>query len=92
MDDVVLYLLIASNLIAFALMGIDKHKAKHSLRRIPEKVLFLFPVLFGAMGGTLGMYVFRHKTRHWYFEVFFPALVVVQVVITGLLQKSFTSL
>ncbi len=69
----------AMNVIAFVLMGVDKLKAKLDKRRIPEKVLFLFSVLFGAIGGTMGMYSFRHKTKHWYFAVFFPALALVQL-------------
>ena len=65
-----LYLLIAilvvMNLAAFALMGIDKAKAKAGAWRIPEKTLFLVTALFGGLGGTLGMSFFRHKTKHWY--------------------------
>ena len=64
--------LAAFSVIAFALMGIDKAKARRGSRRIPEKTLFLFTLLGGGIGGTLGMHVFHHKTRHWYFAVFFP--------------------
>ena len=76
--SVVWYAVAAMNVIAFVLMGVDKIKAKMDKRRIPEKVLFLFAILFGAMGGTIGMYSFCHKTKHWYFAVFFPALALVQ--------------
>ena len=76
--------LAAMNLLAFALMGIDKAKAKRGSWRIPEKTLFLAAALFGALGGTLGMKVFRHKTRHWYFRWGFPALLAVQLVLLGL--------
>lgn len=69
------------NLIAFAAMGLDKHYAKCHLRRIPEKCLFLFALLFGAPGGTLGMYVFRHKTRHLSFSICFPLLALVQIAL-----------
>jgi uncharacterized membrane protein YsdA (DUF1294 family) len=37
-------------------------------------------VLFGGVGSTAGMYVFRHKTRHWYFKVFMPCLAVIDIV------------
>ena len=70
---------LAVNIMAFVLMGIDKGLAKMQKRRIPEKVLFLFAILFGGLGGTFGMYSFRHKTRHWYFAVFFPLLAVLQI-------------
>ena len=75
------YIVAAMNVIAFILMGVDKVKAKLDKRRIPEKVLFLFAILFGAIGGTIGMYSFRHKTRHWYFAVFFPALAILQLAL-----------
>ena len=83
-----LYLVIAilfvMNLAAFALMGIDKAKAKAGAWRIPEKTLFLVTTLFGGLGGTLGMNVFRHKTKHWYFKYGFPALLVIQLAVLAL--------
>ena len=77
--------LLALNLISFFLMGHDKQCARKNRRRVPEKTLFLSAILFGALGGTLGMYVFRHKTKHWYFKVFFPLLVFLQAGILGCL-------
>ena len=67
------------NLISFFLMRHDKRCAKQGKRRVPEKTLFLAAALFGALGGTLGMYIFRHKTKHWYFRVFFPLMLLVQM-------------
>jgi len=55
------------SLITFILYGVDKGKAKKGKWRISEKVLLLFPVFGGAIGGLLGMSIFRHKTKHWYF-------------------------
>lgn len=66
------------NIIAFALMGIDKNRAQKGKWRVPEKTLFLFTALFGGLGGTLGMFFFRHKTKHWYFRVFFPLFLLLQ--------------
>lgn len=77
-----LYLL-AVNLIAFVLMGVDKRRAKQEAWRIPEKTLCLPVVLGGALGGVLGMRTFRHKTRHWYFRFGFPLLLVLQVALGG---------
>ncbi len=74
------YLLVV-NVVAFALMGMDKSRAKRGAWRIPERTLFLPVVLFGSLGGTLGMLTFRHKTKHWYFKYGFPALLVVQVLL-----------
>ena len=39
--------------------------------------------LFGAFGGTLGMFAFRHKTKHWYFRLFFPLMLLLQAAILG---------
>ena len=85
MFPILLVVLIVMNLLAFALMGIDKMKAKRGSWRIPEKTLFLVTALFGGLGGTLGMKVFRHKTKHWYFKWGFPALLVVQIVLLAVI-------
>ena len=82
---VVIGILFVMNLLAFALMGIDKAKARAGAWRIPEKTLFLVTALFSGLGGTLGMNVFRHKTKHWYFKYGFPALLVVQIVLLALI-------
>lgn len=76
--------LLVMNVLAFALMGIDKLKAKAGAWRVPEKTLFLVTALFGGLGGTLGMYFFRHKTKHCYFKLGFPALLMVQIVLLAL--------
>ena len=75
--------LLVLNILSFFLMGHDKQCARKNRRRIPEKTLFLSAILFGALGGTLGMFVFRHKTKHWYFRVFFPLLLFLQAGILG---------
>ena len=73
----------AVNLVAFALMGIDKQRAKKHLWRIPEKTLFLAVILGGGIGGTAGMFFFRHKTRHWYFRWGIPAIFLLQLAACG---------
>jgi len=55
------------SLITLILYGADKAKAKKHAWRIKEAVLLLFGVFGGALGGLLGMEIFRHKTKHWYF-------------------------
>ena len=69
------------NVVAFTLMGIDKRRARRGVWRLSEKALFLRTDCFGGLGGVLGMRVFDHKTQHWYFKVFFPVLLVVQIVL-----------
>ena len=76
--------LLIANAVAFALMGRDKRLARSGGWRVPERTLFLAAACFGALGGVLGMRVFRHKTQHWYFRVFFPALLIVQIMLLGL--------
>lgn len=73
-----LYLL-AVNLAAFVLMGLDKRRARLGKWRVSEKALFFPAVLGGALGGTVGMRMFHHKTRHWYFRFGFPLLLLIQL-------------
>ena len=65
------------------LMGADKHYAKSGRRRVPEKRLFLLALLGGAPGGLLGMYAFRHKTKHPSFLLGFWALAILQLGVLG---------
>lgn len=77
----VLYLL-AINFLSFLLMGIDKLKAKkENARRIPEKTLFLFALLGGSVGSILGMRIFHHKTKHWYFVWGMPIILIAQIAL-----------
>ncbi len=69
------------NIAAFALMGHDKKRARQGKWRVPEKTLFLVTACFGGLGGVLGMKVFHHKTQRWYFRVFFPVLLIVQIAL-----------
>lgn len=66
--------LAAINVITFAAMGIDKAKARAGKWRIAEGTLFAL----AALGGTLGMRVFHHKTKHKEFRFGFPALLCLQ--------------
>ncbi len=78
---IVIGILAVLNLISFSLMAVDKRRAQAGKWRIPEKTLFLATACFGGLGGVLGMTLCRHKTKHWYFRVFFPLLLIVQVVL-----------
>ena len=71
--------IIVINFIAFLLMGIDKRRAIKRAFRIPEATLFLFAIFGGSIGSILGMYTFRHKTRHWYFVYGMPAILILQI-------------
>ena len=75
----ILYLLII-NAIAFVLMLIDKQKAKKKQWRIPERVLFGSAIVGGSIGAILGMYTFRHKTKHTSFTVGMPIILALQII------------
>ena len=77
----VLAVVVVMNIAAFALMGHDKRMARQGKWRVPEKMLFLVTACFGGLGGVLGMKVFHHKTRHWYFKVVFPVLLIIQIAV-----------
>ena len=71
--------LAAINLVTFFVYGVDKRKARKGQWRVPEKTLFLLPLLGGSLGGILGMKAFHHKTKHWYFRWGLPAILVLQL-------------
>lgn len=73
--------LIFVNLVGFTMMGIDKAKAKRRAWRIAEKTLFFCALLGGSIGSWVGMYVFRHKTKHWYFVIGMPLILLAQLVL-----------
>lgn len=75
--------LVVVNLVAFYLMWRDKRLAKkENARRIPEKTLFLSAILGGSIGAIVGMRMFRHKTKHWYFVVGMPLILIAQLALT----------
>lgn len=73
----------AVNALAFALMGVDKYKAQRGLWRIPEWVLFFFPLLGGTLGAIAGMGFFAHKTKHRRFSAGLPVLLILQLAAVG---------
>ncbi len=66
-------------------MGIDKRKAKKGSFRIPEATLFSIAIIGGSIGSILGMFLFRHKTKHWYFVIGLPVIFALQLGILALL-------
>lgn len=80
MKIMLLYLAVI-NLAAFGLMGADKRRAQKHRWRIPEHTLFAAALAGGSVGAILGMYLWHHKTRHWYFVVGMPLILAVQLAI-----------
>ena len=83
MKDIWLILLIylaAVNLFGLIIMGVDTSRAKRRKWRIPEATLFLVAIIGGSVGSIAGMYLFRHKTKHWYFVAGMPVILVLQII------------
>ena len=70
-----------TNLLGFALMGIDKRKAINHQWRIRERSFFLVSLLGGSLGTWAGMYCFRHKTKHGTFVIGIPLILIIQVAV-----------
>lgn len=70
-----------ASLLLFGMMGADKKKAKRGQWRISEKTLFLVAICGGAVGGTLGMQYFHHKTKHRLFQLGFPFLAILHILL-----------
>ncbi len=73
--------LICINLAGLASMGMDKRKAIRHEWRISEATLFLIALLGGSMGSIVGMQLFRHKTRHWYFVWGMPIIFFMELAL-----------
>ncbi len=76
---IVIFYLLAANLLTFVTYGIDKYKARHKKWRIPEAMLLLLAALGGSIGALLAMRLFRHKTLHRKFRYGIPAILLVQI-------------
>lgn len=78
--NIIIYLIVI-NLLTFLIMWWDKHEAKLGDWRVSEKFIFLLVLLGGGIGGIVGMYVFRHKTKKWYFKFGFPIILIIEIII-----------
>lgn len=87
--DLILIYLLTINAAGFLLMLIDKQKARKNRWRIPESALFLTALMGGSIGCLLGMYIFRHKTRHLSFTLGIPAILAAQCLLAGYLAYQY---
>ena len=69
------------NLLSFILMYVDKKRAILHKWRISEKSFFILCILGGSLGEILGIYTFRHKTKHLKFTLGFPLILIIQLLI-----------
>lgn len=79
-DIIVLYA-VAVNAVSFIMMGVDKRKAIKRAFRIPESTLFVLAIIGGSIGAIIGMHLFHHKTRHWYFLYGMPVILALQIIL-----------
>ncbi len=79
--QLILIYLLAINVFAFFLYGIDKWKAKRSKWRIPEMTLLSIAVIGGSVGAWIGMKVWHHKTMHKKFKYGIPLILLAQIAI-----------
>lgn len=78
--NIIIYL-VTVNLVGFAIMGVDKYKAKKGYWRTPEKTIFIITLLMGGIGTILGMNVFRHKTKKMKFTIGLPTILISEIFI-----------
>ncbi|MBN1068749.1 DUF1294 domain-containing protein [Clostridium cagae] len=81
MIKIVLIYLLFINFIGFCIMLIDKNRAIHKEWRVPEKTLIGISIIGGSIGMLLGMFTFRHKTKHLKFLLGIPVIIIIQFYI-----------
>lgn len=80
MEQIAIIYLLAVNVFAFVVYGVDKWKAVHDKWRISENTLILTAFIGGAFGALLAMKTFRHKTQHYKFRILVPLASVLWLV------------
>lgn len=79
--DLIILYAVAVNVASFIVMGVDKRKAIKRAWRIPESTLFVLAIIGGSLGSIIGMHLFHHKTRHWYFLYGMPVILALQIML-----------
>ncbi len=87
MESFLHYYLLIINIVAFVVAGLDKRAAIHHRRRVSEKNLFKLALAGGSVGLYVAMLSFRHKTKHWYFMVGVPGILLLWLIILGYVRK-----
>ncbi|MEK3890437.1 DUF1294 domain-containing protein [Bacillus sp. FSL K6-3431] len=76
---------IVINVFGIQIMGNDKKRAQQRRQRVSERNLWLLAFVGGALGMTIGMNKYRHKTKHFTFKYGLPLLLIIDIVIFYLL-------
>ena len=72
---------IGINLLGYWMMQKDKENSTKGDWRIAEWKFWLVALLGGCIGTWVGMYIFRHKTRHDNFVYGMPAIAIIEYLI-----------
>jgi uncharacterized membrane protein YsdA (DUF1294 family) len=80
MQNYLIYYILMINCIGLWSMWEDKRRAVKRKYRLSEKTLFIIAIIGGSIGSIIGMYTFRHKTKHWYFKVGLPTILLFQLL------------
>ena len=78
---IVLAYLLVMTIVGLVIMKVDKVKAQKQAWRVKEATLFLVSAIGGSLGTWAGMYIFRHKTKHWYFVVGMPLIFIIHAAL-----------
>ncbi|MDT3388467.1 MAG: DUF1294 domain-containing protein [Bacteroidota bacterium] len=81
MPKLLLYYLLAINVIMLVVYIADKIKAKRHMWRIPESTLLSLAIVGGTVGALVGIFVIRHKSQHLKFRIGAPVIFVLQLAI-----------
>lgn len=79
MSNLIYIYFIIINIIGFYFMYIDKRKAIKNEWRISESTLISIAIIGGSLGSLLGIYTFRHKTKHPKFTIGIPFIILLQI-------------
>lgn len=80
------YYLLGINIISMITFYIDKRKAIKKKYRVSEKALIALSLIGGCYGSLIGMYLFRHKTKHLKFKILVPILCIIWLILLKKLQ------
>jgi uncharacterized membrane protein YsdA (DUF1294 family) len=92
LEQIFFVILLAINIFSFCIMAWDKNKAinKNNTERSPEVFVFFLAIIFGSLGVYLGMFVFCHKIRKWYFQIGIPLLIIQNLTTIYIIWKIIT--
>ncbi len=82
----VIYLIVL-HVITIILYAYDKRCARKASWRISEQSLLTATAIGGSFGAFLGMYIFRHKTKHKLFQIYVPVFMFVHMLLILIIIK-----